>query len=79
MLTTELMDLDGAHVAGVAPAPDASRLAVVIACRPENLGETRSAVLARAGHLRSAVATGLTRRRAPEIAFLFAPEGGTHG
>lgn len=74
VLTTELMDLPGVWVREITPAPDASRLSILLGCDPATLGETQSAVLARAAWLRRALAQSLSRRRAPELSFHFLPE-----
>ncbi len=76
VLTTELMDVADARVGAIAPSPNASRLAVIIACRPGEEQRVRAKVLARANTLRFAVAAGLTRRKAPELAFAFIAWGG---
>ncbi len=78
VLTTELMDVADASVQAIAPAPNASRLIVRIACPPGTTDDVQRDILARSGQLRFAVAAGLTRKKAPELVFVFVAEGGTH-
>ena len=78
-LSTSLSDgrddlLSDVYVDAVQPAPDASRLLVVV--RTFGSALDASAVLQRLsahkGRLRSVVADAITRKRAPELAFLVA-------
>jgi ribosome-binding factor A len=61
------------YVRDVMPAPDAGRLQVTLSGAvtsgpvPERLASLR-------GYLRSEVAAGITRKRVPELALVFAPE-----
>lgn len=61
----------------VAPAPDASRLAVTVeTLRPDHDPAAVLAALARAhGRLRCEVASALRRKRAPELVFRLAAPG----
>lgn len=68
-IMTELMDLPDVWVEEVAPAPTSARLAVRITAA----ADSRDRILARAGHLRSAVARDLSRRKAPELVLLILP------
>ena len=75
--------LQGLRVEGVEPFPDASRLLVTVAFiddRPGKMAEVGLVVdhLHRAsGHLRSEVATAVTRKRAPLLLYRLAePPGG---
>lgn len=69
--------LQGVWVMGVEPAPDASRLAVVVQVRPGTPPELAAARLEKvAGYVRSEVAGAITRKRAPTLAFqVLPPEG----
>jgi ribosome-binding factor A len=61
------------NVATVAPAPDASRLLVTVVDPDQHPADEVIARLFRLrGHLRSEVAVGITRKRAPELAFAVA-------
>ncbi|MGK3963227.1 ribosome-binding factor A [Sorangium sp. So ce118] len=69
--------LQGVWVMDVEPAPDASRLAVVVQVGP---GTPPAEVAARlekvAGYVRAEVAGAITRKRAPTLAFqVLPPEG----
>jgi ribosome-binding factor A len=72
--------LRSAYIADVVPAPDATQLLVQLVI-PKSAGEDvrAEAVLARLervrGVLRRAVAEAVTRKRAPELAFVIVPEG----
>jgi ribosome-binding factor A len=74
LLELEDPALSGIHLLEVTPAPDASRLRVVLACARASDRATRDAVaaaLARVGaRLRAAVAQAAMRRRVPELAFV---------
>lgn len=65
-------------VAGVTPAPDASRLAVLIrlpeGANPDLVKERLARV---SGYLRTEVAQAITRKRAPTLAFELLPPGVT--
>jgi ribosome-binding factor A len=69
--------LQGLRVDSVEPFPDASRLLVSVAFiddRPDQIAEVDRAIshLTRAsGHLRSEVATAITRKRAPLLVYRF--------
>lgn len=68
------------RVVSVHPAPDASRLLVTVVANCTNEEFNRTEIEARlqvsAGRLRSAVASAITRRKAPTLAFvLLGPEG----
>jgi ribosome-binding factor A len=68
--------LAGAFVCGVAPAPDARRLAVTVAVQPADDVDAVHAALGRVAPLvRSRVAAEIHRKRAPEIAFHVRPAG----
>jgi ribosome-binding factor A len=63
----------GAWVAGVEPAPDASRLQVVVVlareATVEDLPRAHAELLQRASRFRFAVAGAIHRKRTPELAF----------
>ena len=68
------------RVVSVRPAPDASRLLVTVVAGCAKADFCRDATEARlqasAGRLRTAVATAITRRKAPTLAFvLLGPDG----
>lgn len=62
------------RVTSVQPAPDASRLLVTLVadCAPEEFCRTttETRLQASAGRLRTAVAAAITRRKAPQLAFV---------
>lgn len=71
---------EGLLVQAVLPAPNASRLCVVVAAPDEVRKNELAALLERqAGRLRSEVASTITRRRAPELIFRVIVQGGDHG
>jgi hypothetical protein len=63
----------GAAVASVEPAPDASRLRVVVVLPPDkgmgDFEQARAALLGLSARLRSEVARWIRRKRVPEIVF----------
>lgn len=65
----------GLRVVAVEPAPDATRLRVLVAWseRGYGLDSVMAWLRARKGLLRSAVAAAITRRRAPDLTFAPAP------
>jgi len=66
--------LQGLRVVGVEPAPDASRLAVALACDDGRVVDRVEDHLARAsGHLRGEVAQAITRKRAPVLIYHLTP------
>jgi ribosome-binding factor A len=69
-----LTELD---IVGVEPAPDASRLRVVVALPQDTTQERARAVLAHLGrargHLRAQIAGAISRKRVPELTFQIAP------
>jgi ribosome-binding factor A len=66
--------LAGAVVCGVAPAPDARRLAIAVAVLPADDVDAVQAALGRVAPLvRSRIAAEIHRKRAPEIAFQVRP------
>ncbi|WP_437492896.1 ribosome-binding factor A [Sorangium sp. So ce1014] len=69
--------LQDVWVVEVEPAPDASRLAVVVQVRPGTPPDVAAARLERvAGYVRAEVAGAITRKRAPTLAFqVLPPEG----
>lgn len=72
-----LRDLE---VLGVEPAPDASRLLVTLRNHgPADVADAMAAVEASAGRLRTAVASAITRRKAPNLAFRFRLDPDTLG
>jgi ribosome-binding factor A len=70
--------LQGLRVEGVEPFPDASRLLVTVAFiddRPEQMaavGQVMQHLERASGHLRSEVATAVTRKRAPVLVYRIA-------
>ena len=66
--------LAGLRVVSVRPEPDASRLLVTVTadCAKEDFcrEETEAHLQASAGRLRTAVASAITRRKAPTLAFV---------
>jgi ribosome-binding factor A len=68
------------YVTSVVPAPNAAQLVVVVvpALPGESLEPVRvlERLSAHAGYLRHAVATSITRRRAPQLLFQFASNEG---
>lgn len=75
VFTTELMDLPGVEMQEVKPAPDATRLRVVICLSAVGTAGQQQQVLARAGRLRAALAASITRRKAPQLSFHFLAGG----
>jgi ribosome-binding factor A len=73
-------DLQGLHVEAVEPAPNASRLLVVL--RPLNAAASRdlAAVLASLatakGYWRSQIAVAINRKKVPDLVFQVLPGGG---
>ena len=66
--------LSAVWVAGVEPAPDASRLAVLVRAPRDADPELVKAMLARVGgYLRTEVAHAITRKRAPTLTFEVLP------
>jgi len=73
-----LLELEDPALAGlvlieVSPAPDATRLRVVLAT-PSLDASTRAAVVRAQPRLRAAVAGCSTRKRVPELALVLVPE-----
>jgi ribosome-binding factor A len=74
-LASEWLDdaLDGACVASVDPAPDASRLRVVVVMapgrEPDAIGRARAALQAASAEFRAEVARSIHRKRTPEVVF----------
>jgi ribosome-binding factor A len=74
-LASEWLDeaLVGACVAAVDPAPDASRLRVVVLLAPgrelDAIGPARAALQAASAEFRAEVARSIHRKRVPEIVF----------
>jgi ribosome-binding factor A len=62
-----------AYIQSVVPAPDASQLLVTVAVReslaPPEQQQLLTALMERQGRLRAAVATAITRRKAPALTF----------
>jgi ribosome-binding factor A len=72
--------LIGVTVWNVTPAPNASRLHVVMAVPvPSRAAEVAAVVRHHAGRLRAEVAAAITRRRTPELTFEFTVEEHNHG
>ncbi|WP_437291509.1 ribosome-binding factor A [Sorangium sp. So ce406] len=69
--------LQGVWVMSVEPAPDASRLAVVVQVGPGTPPDVVAARLEKvSGYVRAEVAGAITRKRAPTLAFqVLPPEG----
>ena len=66
--------LQSLYVADVEPAPDATRLAVVLIVPPNgDVAAARGRVARAAGLLRGEVAASIHRRRAPELVFRVLP------
>jgi len=62
--------LDGMIVLEVVPAPDASRLAILVELAPgTNVDEARAALSRWKGGLRAEIAQALQRKRTPELVF----------
>ncbi len=74
-LASEWLDdaLVGACVAAVDPAPDASRLRVVVVLAPDReldaIGPARAALTAASAEFRAEVARSIHRKRTPEVVF----------
>lgn len=70
--------IDGMFVEGVSPAPDCGRLLVHVVIPVDcSVADTISALRRETSRLRAEVAKAITRKRAPELAFVPAvPEGG---
>lgn len=71
--------LQALEVVAVEPAPDASRLRVVLrSFDPQvEIATLTACVAAVAGRLRTATAAAIRRRRAPDLVFLVVPPEGT--
>jgi ribosome-binding factor A len=71
--------LQALAVQGVEPAPDASRLLVTLVldggAGPADLAEAHARLLRASGHLRSEVASAITRKRAPVLVYRIAAGG----
>jgi ribosome-binding factor A len=71
--------LQGLRVLDVEPAPDASRLLVTVAVdrmsgEDLNLGRVHDHLVRASGHLRSEVASAITRKRAPVLVYRLAAD-----
>lgn len=67
--------LQGLRVLNVEPSPDASRLAVALACDDDEALSRVEDHLARAsGHLRGEIAQAVTRKRAPVLVYRVAQD-----
>lgn len=72
-------EIGGLFVDEVSPAPDCGRLLVhVVIPADRTVAEVMSALRREAPRLRSEVAAAITRKRAPELAFIPALPGGAH-
>lgn len=84
VLTGELGDDDlfGLHVASVIPASHRGRLLVTVAPGPWQPTASAELILARlqahARRIRAEVGTAITRRKTPELTFIYVPHGPEH-
>lgn len=70
-----------AFVVAVEPAPDASRLSVVVAANASTIDEVLAALASARPWLRAELAASIHRKRVPELCFAVAPcrKAGAHG
>ena len=65
--------LQGLRVLNVAPAPDASRLSVALACEEPAVDRVEDHLAKASGHLRGEVAQAITRKRTPVLVYHLTP------